>query len=125
MILNAQQEILDVSVKITVEGKVHMIFISSESARCFACGEFGQVRQACPRGDPSPSQREEECRAPASVPNTEYYGRADTTPSNPNLDSGAPQPQLLIPLSLPSRTVPAGQLMSPAWTQQCLQGSVV
>lgn len=69
-----QQEVLHVSVEITVEGESGMIVISSESARCFARGAFGRV-------DRLPSQREEERGALTSMPNTEHNGRADTTPS--------------------------------------------
>lgn len=51
MILNSQSDPLNLSAKLTVDGKDYTIFISSESMRCFACGDFGHVRQTCPNRD--------------------------------------------------------------------------
>lgn len=51
MILNSQSDPLNLSVKLSIDGKDYTIFISSESMRCFVCGEFGHVRQTCPRRD--------------------------------------------------------------------------
>lgn len=48
MILNLQTEALNSSVKMSTDGKDYMIFISSETMRCFTCGDFGHVRQTCP-----------------------------------------------------------------------------
>lgn len=47
MILNSQNEALNLSVKLSIDGKDYMIFISSETMKCFVCGEFGHVRQSC------------------------------------------------------------------------------
>lgn len=48
MILNSHSDPLNLSVKLTIEGKDYTIFISSESMKCFICGDFGHVRQTCP-----------------------------------------------------------------------------
>lgn len=48
MILNAEFQNLDVSVKLTLSGKDYKIFISSDSMKCFSCGIFGHTRQNCP-----------------------------------------------------------------------------
>jgi len=56
MILNSQSDPLNLSVKLSIEGKDYTVFISSESMKCFVCGEFGHVRQTCPRRDgPDPA----------------------------------------------------------------------
>lgn len=54
MILNNQSEALNLSVKLKLEGKEYIIFISSDTMRCFDCGEQGHVRQNCPRKKVSP-----------------------------------------------------------------------
>lgn len=51
MILNSQSDPLNLSAKLTIEGKDYTIFISSESMKCFICGELGHVRQTCPNRD--------------------------------------------------------------------------
>lgn len=51
MILNSQSDPLDLSVKLSIDAKDYTIFISSESMRCFVCGDYGHVRQTCPNRD--------------------------------------------------------------------------
>lgn len=48
MILNNQSDPLNLSAKLSFEGKDYTVFISSESMKCFVCGDFGHVRQTCP-----------------------------------------------------------------------------
>lgn len=48
MILNAEFQTLDVSVKLTLSGKDYTIFISTDSMKCFSCGAFGHTKQKCP-----------------------------------------------------------------------------
>lgn len=48
MILNAEFQNLDVSVKLALSGKDYKIFISTDSMKCFSCGIFGHTRQKCP-----------------------------------------------------------------------------
>ncbi|XDV37819.1 hypothetical protein PO909_007360 [Leuciscus waleckii] len=56
MILNSQSDPLNLSVKLSIDGKDYTVFISSESIKCFVCGEFDHVRQTCPRRDrPAPA----------------------------------------------------------------------
>lgn len=43
MILNSQSNSLNLSVKLTIEGKDCTIFINSESMKSFICGEFGHT----------------------------------------------------------------------------------
>lgn len=51
MILNSQSDPLNLSAKLSIEGKDYTVFISSESMKCFICGDFGHVRQTCPKRD--------------------------------------------------------------------------
>lgn len=51
MILNSHSDPINVSVKLNIDRKDYTIFISSESMRCFICGEFGHVRHTCPNRD--------------------------------------------------------------------------
>ncbi len=51
MILNSQSDPLNLSVKLSIDGKDYTIFISSDSMRCFVCGDLGHVRQTCPNRD--------------------------------------------------------------------------
>lgn len=51
MILNSQSDPLNLSAKLSIEGKDYTVFISSESMKCFVCGDFGHVRQTCPKRD--------------------------------------------------------------------------
>ncbi|XP_026111577.1 uncharacterized protein LOC113088643 [Carassius auratus] len=51
MILNSQSDPLNLSAKLSIEGKDYTVFISSESMKCFFCGDFGHVRQTCPKRD--------------------------------------------------------------------------
>ncbi len=51
MILNPQSDPLNLSVKLSIDGKDYTIFISSDSMRCFVCGDLGHVRQTCPNRD--------------------------------------------------------------------------
>lgn len=48
MVLNADCQSLNVSAKITVQGKGYTIFISTESMKCFNCARYGHIKQACP-----------------------------------------------------------------------------
>ena len=48
MILSEQHRDLDVAVKLTQGGKDYVIYISSNSMKCFACGEHGHFRGSCP-----------------------------------------------------------------------------
>ncbi|KAL0161320.1 hypothetical protein M9458_045045, partial [Cirrhinus mrigala] len=51
MILNSQSDPLNLSAKLNIDGKDYTVFISSESMRCFVCGDFGHIRQTCPNRD--------------------------------------------------------------------------
>lgn len=48
MVLNADCQSLNVSAKMTVQGKGYTIFISTESMKCFNCARYGHIKQACP-----------------------------------------------------------------------------
>lgn len=48
MIPNLQHDPLNLVLKVAVEGKDYMTFVSSGQIRCFLCGEHGHVRQICP-----------------------------------------------------------------------------
>lgn len=50
MIMKAEFEMLDVSVKLTIAGKDYMIFISNALMKCFGCGKHGHVKQNCQSG---------------------------------------------------------------------------
>ncbi len=47
LILNAEFQYLDVSVKLTLAGKDYTIFISTESMKCFSCGVYGHTKLNC------------------------------------------------------------------------------
>ncbi len=47
MIFNSSDP-LNLSAKLSIDGKDYTIFISSDSMRCFVCGDFGHIRQTCP-----------------------------------------------------------------------------
>ncbi len=51
MIFNSQSDPLNLSAKLSIDGKDYTIFISSDSMRCFVCGDFGHIRQTCPIRD--------------------------------------------------------------------------
>ncbi len=51
MIFNSQSDSLNLSAKLTIDGKDYTIFISSDSMRCFVCCDFGHIRQTCPNRD--------------------------------------------------------------------------
>ncbi len=51
MIFNFQSDPLNLSAKLSIDGKDYTIFISSDSMRCFVCGDFGHIRQTCPNQD--------------------------------------------------------------------------
>ncbi len=51
MIFNSQSDPLNLSAKLSIDGKDYTIFISSDSMRCFVCGDFGHIRQTCPNRD--------------------------------------------------------------------------
>ncbi len=44
MIFNSSDP-LNLSAKLSIDGKDYTIFISSDSMRCFVCGDFGHIRQ--------------------------------------------------------------------------------
>lgn len=48
MILSAEFETLDVSVKLTVFDRDYTIFISTETMKCFICGKYGHIKTGCP-----------------------------------------------------------------------------
>lgn len=48
MVLNAECQSLNVSAKMTLQGKDYTVFISTESMKCFNCGRYGHIKQACP-----------------------------------------------------------------------------
>lgn len=48
MIPNLQHDPLNLVLKVAVEGKDYMTFVSSGQIWCFLCGEHGHVRQICP-----------------------------------------------------------------------------
>lgn len=48
MILGAEYQDLNVAVKMTMLGKDYTIFITTDSMRCFVCGNHGHTRQKCP-----------------------------------------------------------------------------
>uniref|UniRef100_A0A9J8DN12 CCHC-type domain-containing protein n=1 Tax=Cyprinus carpio carpio TaxID=630221 RepID=A0A9J8DN12_CYPCA len=49
MIPNSQNELLNLVLKIAVEGKDYTIFVTSDNMRCFLCSEYGHQKQACPK----------------------------------------------------------------------------
>lgn len=51
MILNSPNDPLNLSVKLSIDGKDYTIFITSDSMKCFVCGGFNHVRQSCPNRD--------------------------------------------------------------------------
>lgn len=51
MILNSPNDPLNLSVKLSIDGKDYTIFITSRSMKCFVCGGFNHVRQSCPNRD--------------------------------------------------------------------------
>lgn len=79
MILNVEFQNLDVSVKLTLEGKDYTIFISTESMKCFSCGIFGHTKKKCPSNKVA-NQNETEPNIPAEI--------VATTSVNINQDSG-------------------------------------
>lgn len=48
MILSAEFETLDVSVKLTVFDRDYTIFFSTETMKCFICGKYGHIKTGCP-----------------------------------------------------------------------------
>lgn len=48
MILSAEFETLEVSVKLTVFGRDYTIFITTETMKCFVCGKYGHIKTGCP-----------------------------------------------------------------------------
>lgn len=48
MILSAEFETLDVSVKLTVFDRDYTIFITTETMKCFICGKYGHIKTGCP-----------------------------------------------------------------------------
>ncbi len=48
LILSAEFETLEVSVKLTVFGRDYMIFITTETMKCFVCGKYGHIKTGCP-----------------------------------------------------------------------------
>lgn len=51
MFLNSPERDLEVSFRINHGENSYMVYASSESLKCFACGDLGHKRFACPRMD--------------------------------------------------------------------------
>ncbi len=49
MFLNSPDKLLDVSFRVNDGDSSDMIFASTESLRCFECGEYGHKRLSCPQ----------------------------------------------------------------------------
>lgn len=86
MILNSQHESLAVTIKLTVDRKDYTIYISSETMRCFSCGEHGHIRQACPKkqqtaGDSARAKPGEPVPAPSDGSSG---GEIDNRPAPPS-----------------------------------------
>lgn len=48
MILSAEFETLEVSVKLTACGRDYTIYITTETMKCFICGKYGHIKTGCP-----------------------------------------------------------------------------
>ncbi len=49
MFLNSPEKVLDVSFRVKDGDSSYMIFASTESLRCFECGDYGHKRLSCPQ----------------------------------------------------------------------------
>ncbi len=48
MILSAEFEMLEVSVKLTAFGRDYTIYITTETMKCFICGKYCHIKTGCP-----------------------------------------------------------------------------
>ena len=101
MILSEQHRDLDVAVKLTHGGKDYVIYISSNSMKCFACGEHGHFRGSCPDT--------EQGGRPSGAKNTAGAGAATASRA-----SGEPAQGERMPGPAPTPTVPVAETPGPA-----------
>ena len=101
MILSEQHRDLDVAVKLTQGGKDYVIYISSNSMKCFACGEHRHFRGSCPGT--------EQGGRPSGAKNTAGAGAATASRA-----SGEPAQGERMPGPAPTPTVPVAMTPGPA-----------
>ena len=97
MILSEQHRDLDVAVKLTQGGKDYVIYISTNSMKCFACGEHGHFKGSCPGT--------EQGGRPSGAKNT--AGAATASRAHPRDGEGERGPA-------PTPTVPVAETPGPA-----------
>lgn len=98
MFLTSSSHTLDVSFRVKHGESSFMVFASTESLRCFECGDIGHLRRACPHKDAgenadeednAKNERQENSETPNSESNGAQNSKASEEPgSQSNADAG-------------------------------------
>ncbi len=112
MILKCDLDELNLSFKFKVDGFDYVVFATSDTMRCFSCGQEGHVRRACPErvndSEPGPSRETVHDSGSAMLTESSAVGDDGSNAAGQSLNSGEKGPDA-VSADVVGRNIESGE----------------